>query len=404
MYVINELTGKPMFEPNSCLVVIKHTPQALVFGYVDINQELIDVGFYNVVAHCLEFHRTMKRMVQDHLIFNNRSGYYYSTINLPDEIIRECFIKGQGDFPYNFPKKYEALESFQIFKNKQVIANPHTVPFAEHLHYTFGLEFETSEGYIPEDICFQDGLIPLRDGSISGLEYSTVILNGEQGLNLLEQQLKHLKKYTNFNKECSLHVHMGGFPLDADKLYRLYALCKYLEPDILKYVPRLTFKTAEYKANQKDYCKRLPSFECFEDLYAGLVGTKFFGDFYQAHPNDIARKAKWNVPTRYYWLNLVNALCYTVNKTVEFRFLRPTFSFEKITLWLFILNGILLYAESSNRYTNYLTEVIDKVYPEPVAKYVKDGLNKLSLVTSNQDANGDYIGADILSEQQLFEW
>ena len=45
-------------------------------------------------------------------------------------------------------------------------------------------------GYIPQEICYRDGLIPLRDGSISGLEYSTVILKGNKGINLLQQQVE----------------------------------------------------------------------------------------------------------------------------------------------------------------------------------------------------------------------
>ena len=118
---------------------------------------------------------------------------------------------------------------------------------SKYLKYTFGLEFETSMGYIPEDICFRDGLIPLRDGSISGLEYSTVVLNGNDGLSLLKQELESLKEYTAFNKECSLHIHLGGFPLDPNAIIRAQTLCRLLEKDISQLVPSLTFRSSEYE-------------------------------------------------------------------------------------------------------------------------------------------------------------
>ena len=77
-----------------------------------------------------------------------------------------------------------------------------------------GFEFETSAGIIPEEIALRDGLVPLRDGSISGLEYSSVVLTPDNdGLSLLKQQLETLRQYTSFNKECALHIHFGKFPM-----------------------------------------------------------------------------------------------------------------------------------------------------------------------------------------------
>ena len=52
-----------------------------------------------------------------------------------------------------------------------------------------------SKGYVPENKCFENGLIPLRDGSITGLEYSTVVLEGKQGINTLNYLKKNIDKY-----------------------------------------------------------------------------------------------------------------------------------------------------------------------------------------------------------------
>ena len=38
-------------------------------------------------------------------------------------------------------------------------------------------------------------------------------------------------------------------------------------------------------------------------------------------------------------------VCYDSPKTVEFRFLRPTYCFNKILAWLYILNAILRFSE-----------------------------------------------------------
>ena len=126
------------------------------------------------------------------------------------------YCRGRN-FPYHFRKEYEAVNNLETFKDRQKVRYDFEFPIENFIKYSFGLEFETSNGIIPEEICFADGLIPLRDGSISGNEYSTVVLQGHKGFNLLYQQLETLRKYTRFDKECSLHIHFGGFPLEPKR-------------------------------------------------------------------------------------------------------------------------------------------------------------------------------------------
>ena len=344
-------------------------------------------------------------MLKDVLVYSPYRAGYISTVDLPkDLLIRELHMKGKGGFPYSFDRRYEAIESFNIFRGKQRIIKQEEFKISDFLKYSFGLEFETSMGYLPEDICFRDGLIPLRDGSISGLEYSTIVMKKNTGLALLKQQLDTLRKYTAFNKECSLHIHFGNFPLEPDYIYRVYRLCKYFEPAISRLVPPKTFNSAEYKANEKDYCKKLPSFRSFNELYTSLVGRTFFGDLSQPHPNDIRREAKWRIPTRYYWVNFINTICYNVNKTIEFRLLRPTYNFNKILTWIAIFNAILLHAElvKDNSVPNSIKELLYKVYPGDIADYVYEGVCKLEVLKINQVENGDLIGNDIEFENEIF--
>jgi hypothetical protein len=279
-------------------------------------------------------------------------------------------------------------------------------------------------GYIPQEKCFRDGLIPLRDGSITGIEYSTVVLKGNKGLNLLKQQLDTLKEYTSFNKECALHVHLGGFPVDPTYIYILHYIWCQIQRELIsnRYVPPYTFDTDKYKNNGKSYCKRANLCFNFNELYTENVGLPYLGNLYQPHPKDINKSAKWNIKARYQALNLINMLCYEGPKTVEFRFLRPSYNYEKIELWLYILNALLLAAEklakrwkaegncipdkiyewlSTNTMIN-LPRIFNLAYPEEIVKYLKIKLTLLRIATKNQIANGDNIGRDTQLEDEIF--
>lgn len=406
MQVFDEIDGRFKDHRYCRQVVVNHISGQIIFGFVEkCSKKIYDVLFYRNGS--LEEYPTYIDNIKDKLVFSNRRGLYLSTVDCPPHIITvEVYTKGRGRFPYNFDRRYEACENFDRFNGKQrVLDFKKSYCLSNYLKYSFGLEFETSQGYVPEDICYRDGLIPLRDGSISGIEYSTVVLSGNAGIALLEQQLESLRKHTNFNKECSLHIHMGGFPLDSTKLYNLYYLCKMNESELASLVPSYTFNTERYKANKKSYCNRLAAYRNFDQMYEHIVGRKFFNDFTQPHPSDIRREAKWHIQTRYYWLNFVNILCYNVNKTIEFRFLRPTYNFQKIILWIYIFNALLMYAEKFMEGTGSavpLTTVIVMVYPRELAERILEGLRRLHSVKENQESNGDYIGSDVYIEEEIF--
>ena len=298
MQVFDEITKQFVSRYECDCVIVKHLPGQVILGYSSRRETAVDVLVQT--SNGRELFRGDKELLKDVLKYSSRRGSYVSVVDFPEEdLIYETSIKGRGGFPYSFDRRYEAVESFDLFNEKQEILDKNTkYKLSEYLKYTFGLEFETSMGYIPEDLCFRDGLIPLRDGSISGLEYSTVVLKGNEGLSLLKQELKTLKEYTAFNKECSLHIHLGGFPLDPDAIFRAQTLCRLLESNISEMVPALTFRSSAYKENGKDYCLKLPSYRDFKSMYRALVGRPFLGDLTQPHPNDIERRAKWRIPTR----------------------------------------------------------------------------------------------------------
>ena len=407
MLVIDESTGKKVKKEKCTEVVVSCKNGKLIFGYVEDLSKCVS-SMYLCKNGERSFYNALYEKTKNDMFFSNRQGIYIFKENLTENyIISETHIKGRGIFPYNFSRRYEAVENFRIFSGKQTVLGNTKYRLSEYLDYTFGLEFETSEGIIPENICYQDGLIPLRDGSITGLEYSTVVMKGNSGLNLLSQQLETLKKYTSFNKECSLHIHFGGYPLEDKALFKLYQVCLCLQEngELSKILPPFTFETSRYKDSGKDYCKFLPKYKNFESLYRSFVGENYLGSLKQPHPNDPDRKRKWNIPTRYYWINFINMFCYTINKTVEFRFLRPTYNLRKILVWMYIMNAILKYSEEGfNIFDGIkLQDIIKTIYPKEVSDELCLEILKLEILVKSQVRNsGDMIGADLSYENDLF--
>lgn len=413
--------------------------EGYVYGVVYVSTDYVEFGWFksspdNIVVmlnqNYDDFVRKtwtgISREALPGLMWSNKTGYYIRRDGLTPKEILGHQLRGQGNFPYCFPKRYEAAESFHLFKDAQKVLEDVQYPLSKDLGYTFGLEFETSMGYIPQEKCFRDGLIPLRDGSISGIEYSTVVLEGNVGLNLLKQQLNTLKEYTKFNKECALHIHMGGFPVDPVSIFALYSLWYAVERELVAkgYVPEETFRTGAYKANGKDYCNMLPNGRVytFEKMFEVMVGRSYLGSLVQPHPADIEKRAKWNIKARYYGLNLINMLCYKGPKTVEFRFLRPTFNYRKITLWLYILNAVLKYAEFVaktwkdlgncdtegmmvwvvNEASPGIVNILKAIYDEDTFFHLYKELTLLKMAVKAQHMNGDNHGRDIEFEEELF--
>ena len=153
--------------------------------------------------------------LKEHIGFDYLKGYYV----LGKDINEFNFPLGREAFPYNLDRHvYNMKFEEHLFKGKQKISNLIDFKYINEMPYTFGLEFETAGGFLPQHRLYELGLIPLRDGSISGIEFSTVVLQGNFGFNLLKQQMEELNERTIFDKDCSLHVHFGGFKLSGDLL------------------------------------------------------------------------------------------------------------------------------------------------------------------------------------------
>jgi hypothetical protein len=345
--------------------------------------------------------------LKNHLGFDYLRGYYV----IGKDANKHQFPYGREIFPYNLDRHtYNTKFAEHLFVGKQHIDSHLSFKFINELPYSFGLEFETAGGLLPQHRLYELGLIPLRDGSITGIEFSTVVLQGEQGLNLLKRQMEALDEHTIFDKDCSLHIHFGGFKLQGNVLLAVNNI--FCNSDIRNYLPELTFATHMYKSNQdKNYCEFNQKYTSFAEMYNALIGRDFFGDFYQPHPKDLSGTRKWNITSRYKAVNFINALCYPNPKTIEYRILRPTYNFNKVLGWLFIFGAIIKYAElnASRTLMLYKTRIsldhiLRAVYSEQLATILIDFLKMSQQIVYAQSSVKDYFGMRIDIDDKVINY
>ena len=233
---------------------------------------------------------------------------------------------------------------------------------------SFGLEFETTAGQVPKNIHNRLGLIPLRDGSIAGLEYVTIPLSGVKGICNIVESVKELKYRTEYNDTCSMHLHIGNIPRTPEFITAFFKLTLALQDEIFsmfnlykKY--NFKYKNKNYSApfNTYDILSRLDPVitkdnliknfdviftELSEGYSLGTYGDR--GDLSQVHhhPKDPSGHQKWNIHSRYKIHNMV-PLIFGNKKTIEFRIHTPTYDIDKIMFFVFI-NSILVNFTKSN--------------------------------------------------------
>ena len=233
---------------------------------------------------------------------------------------------------------------------------------------SFGLEFETIAGQIPKNIHNRLGLIPLRDGSIAGLEYVTIPLSGVKGICNIVESVKELKYRTEYNDTCSMHLHIGNIPRTPEFITAFFKLTLALQDEIFsmfnlykKY--NFKYKNKNYSApfNTYDILSRLDPvitkdnlIKNFDVIFTELsegYSLETYGDRgdlsnVNHHPKDPSGHQKWNIHSRYKIHNMV-PLIFGNKKTIEFRIHTPTYDIDKIMFFIFI-NSILVNFTKAN--------------------------------------------------------
>lgn len=352
------------------------------------------------------------------LFYNERYSCYQIMLGQIEFI--EDISKKFNKYPYDIERLYSAQKNLKrIAKLTDLPKNKINKQVKDLVPYTFGIEYETSSGHIPINYCYKNGLIPLRDGSISGNEYATIILNNTFGFDLIKNQMLCLNKYTDFNRDCSIHIHFGKIPMEPMFVYFLYQICYSLQTEIKTVLPHDVFNSGRFKSNGKDYCKLLPHVNNFDEMYNFLscCNNVVYEDMYQFHPNDLNGDKKWQIPSRYYWVNFVNLMFYNKNKTVEFRFLSPTHNYKKLINWIYILSAIIQYSyikyseikiqnmteinTTLNNLKPNLIDIINTIYPLNISSILYDFLENLQCIKRLQELDYDFSGLSTIFDDLI---
>ena len=346
----------------------------LLKGVVDVADGNLIIGYFN---NNTKYSKITDKNGKSHWlynveIFNNNKEYRecLSTGDFYHISTLQAWKFNKIEFPnknYKYSLPYDSkgiiennLKNYNENYNPEISQNiKNYAPLLENL--SFGLEFETTKGHIPDRVLNQYGLIPLRDGSISGIEYVTVPMEGEKGLQCTADILKELKKRTSYSDEtCSLHLHLGNIPRTKEFILAFFKVGMKIQDEMFQMFP--LYKKYNYHIKNKNYSAPLPTFEILSQLDPIIDSRNIdenFGILYKylsmgqefksvgnnlenvlSHPADPNGNQKWLVKCRYFLYNLV-PLIFGNKQTIEFRIHTPTYDVNKILPFIF-MNSLIV--------------------------------------------------------------
>lgn len=418
-------------------------------GVVAVKNNTVHVGLFSenpyknctvVTRHfgtipCMDY----ELLTDDLFIENKCEGVYYEKSILSPAQIKSFSEKRVG--VNNNRNVYNVVDDLNSFKRSIDLFENNKFKIDSDLRFTakflgdlsFGIEMETVSGYLPQHLLNQYGIIICRDGSLrneDGLyppEYTTVPYKGSKGLQAIRNITKEIAERSAINEKCSLHVHVGGFKVDRLFMVSLYNLCEKLQDEIFTMFPFYKTDEVRYANKEKNYCQKLPSIfrrfgsgffknyidDAYENMYSFITKQKFNRTNNAANRRNPFGNNKWDIPTRYYWVNFTN-IFFGKQDTVEFRIHTPTLNGDKIINWMFLCSAIVQYAiknpkkcVGSNNVT--LNDVIDSLIENTKSKYGVNLVEKLKeycTIRKNiflADKNkGDYMSRSYIDNDSNF--
>jgi len=362
-------TGAVVFNYLTKRYVLKN--DNLIHGIISLNDDGYNLGYFdisdkNIITNTPNGkYRALNELIfKDSKIYRERisNGEYYhidildakafNQMKVPSNEYKTSLPYDSGGVLSNYIDKYDKLNidlSQNVMMYSSILKN-----------FSFGLEFETTAGVVPERILNETGLIPLRDGSISGIEYVTVPMQGAKGLQTIINAAKELSKRTTYNDSCALHQHIGNIPRTKEFILAFFKLTCAIQDEIYTMFP--LYKKYNFRLKNKNYSKPYPIFELISQMDCCINNNNInenFNILYQylsmgenfknvgndlknvtSHPADRESRAKWNISTRYYLNNFI-PIIFGNKQTIEFRVHTPTFDVNKIVAFL-ILNVMMI--------------------------------------------------------------
>lgn len=226
------------------------------------------------------------------------------------------------------------------------------------LKYSYGIEFETSQGMLSPKIITDLGISCVGDRSIGAGEYVTPPLEGNNGMDLVKRICEALNRHTLVDDRCGVHVHVGGLTKDKRPSFSKQTLMNavilgcLIEEELFSLMP-------ESRSTTLYHCHSIRRFgKITKSTYAKYMGAYIFGpkewwldpkvvghdtlmpffefDGYKLGPGRTSSTGveQW-CGGRYKWLNLVHAFMKKDTKTYEFRIFPGTTNFKKV--WAYIM-------------------------------------------------------------------
>lgn len=347
----------------------------------------------------------------------------FNQIVTPRQEYKTALPYDSGGVLKEYLEKYNSLE-VPINRNIENIT-----PLIGDL--SFGLEFETTAGFIPNRILDKTGLIPLRDGSIPGIEYVTVPMMGAKGLQTVVNASKELDYRTRYDHSCALHLHIGNVPRTPEFILAMLKTTCAIQDEMYTMFP--LYKKYNFGVKNKNYSKPYPIYELisqldpcitksnidvnFNVLYQYLSMGESFKDYncdlknVKSHPADREARAKWNIKTRYYLNNMI-PLIFGNKQTIEFRIHTGTLDNNKIIMFMLlnsiIVNFVIQNTKSILEDPNFLlqntklanllqfeirnSKIKDPSFKDFICKKILDYMMLRKEVTAQNNSKGDILG------------
>ena len=367
--------------------------------------------------------------IQESLIENNIFQFYYV-----ENVNNGMFYRKDGKYHAEFfnkethtcYRKHKNSSSFRDFcKNK-----PKTYVKMLDKKYTWGVEIETSSGFLPSRLdkelfysAVHDGSLRDENGSVYGGEYVTDVLFGDLGLQNLKKLCNELSKRCMINKKCGVHVHIGDVTFNKESIILMYYLYSKLETQIFDMLPP--------SRRKNEYCRSLPKLFIDITQLNNVSSRDYLIDVYydqimrilsSGHSTNLKVNKKNDHPkgfkcgydhstARYCWVNFIPAVFNTRKNniyTIEFRPHSATTSYNKIKNWLFICIALIDIVENHKKdiYANpniKLQDIIRIVYPKnhiEINEYIEKRTNKFSDKSIDQEQM-DYVENEITNDLTL---
>lgn len=433
IYNENKDRGYFLLNPYENIVLLEKSNETETDGVICLNKELAEKLGY------IEDFRTGCYLNSKNLTANGKKIIQSKSIQSYPKIKKLAYnADNNNSYFLNVIKQYNENKKF-------LRLDDYTTQAAKLLgNLSYGLEIETSNGYIPYNLLAPLGIVPLKDGSlrdehgVEPYEYTTVPLSGETGLQTIKEQFYELNKRCEINHKCSLHIHIGSIPKrNMEFIIALYKLAYNIQDEIFEMFPY--YKTyPEQCGFHKNYCAKLPDLQLNNYKFnkgnmtpseAKKMVKSAFDKIYWwgsdqtinetnsewnldtcLHPK--GNTEKWNYYARYHWLNFHNFI-FSNRHTIEFRVHTPTLNFTKASNWLFITAGIIQFAEQFTNeilrdevefnlktvlscYKNYFFKSFyENDYSNKVSDYLINYVNFRKKKMKEDIEKGDYWGKSV---------